>query len=78
VFLHRDDVEPTNNVAECALRHSVVHRKITNGFRSDWGTMTYAALAFVIDTAELSGFQAFDAIQALFVPSALPLPAIGE
>jgi hypothetical protein len=40
--------------------------------------MTYAALAFVIDTAELSGFQAFDAIQALFVPPALPLPAIGE
>jgi hypothetical protein len=40
--------------------------------------MTYAALAFVIDTTELSGFQAFDAIQALFVPPALPLPAIGE
>lgn len=78
VFLHRSDVEPTNNVAERALRHSVVHRKVTNGFRSDWGTKTYAALASVIDTAELSGFRAFDAIQSLLVPPALPLPASGE
>src|SRR4030066_2110938 len=31
VFLYRTDVEPTNNVAERALRHSVVHRKVTNG-----------------------------------------------
>lgn len=73
VFLYRSDVEPTNNVAERALRHSVVHRKVTNGFRSVWGTNTYAALASVIDTAELAGIQAFDAIQSLFGPPALPL-----
>jgi transposase len=78
VFLHRTDVEPTNNVAERALRHSVVHRKVTNGFRSQWGTMTYAALASVIDTAELSGVRAFDAIQSLFGPPALPIPLISE
>jgi transposase len=78
VFLHRTDVEPTNNVAERALRHSVVHRKVTNGFRSQWGTMTYAALASVIDTAELSGVRAFDAIQSLFGPPSLPIPIIGE
>jgi transposase len=78
VFLHRSDVEPTNNVAERALRHSVVHRKVTNGFRSHWGTRTYAALASVIDTAELNGIRAFDAIQALFGPSALPIPICGE
>src|SRR4030065_456171 len=60
VFLYRTDLEPTNNVAERALRHSVVHRKVTNGFRSLWGTNTYAALASVIDTAELSGVRAFD------------------
>jgi transposase len=78
VFLHRSDVEPTNNVAERALRHSVVHRKVTNGFRSHWGTRTYAALASIIDTAELNGIQAFDAIQSLFGPSALPIPLGGE
>jgi len=78
VFLHRTDVEPTNNVAERALRHSVVHRKVTNGFRSNWGTNTYASLASVIDTAELAGIQAFDAISSLFGPPALSIPLCGE
>jgi transposase len=78
VFLHRTDVEPTNNVAERVLRHSVVHRKVTNGFRSMWGTNAYAALASVIDTAELSGMRAFDAIQSLFSPPAIPIPTFGE
>jgi transposase len=78
VFLHRTDVEPTNNIAERALRHSVVHRKVTNGFRSYWGTKTYAALASVIDTAELSGVRAFEAIQSLFGPPALPIHVSGE
>jgi transposase len=73
VFLHRSDVEPTNNIAERSLRHSVVHRKVTNGFRSNWGTKTYAALASVIDTAELVGVRAFDAIQSLLGPPALPV-----
>ena len=78
VFLYRTDVEPTNNVAERALRPSVIHRKVAGGFRSDWGAKTYAALASVIDTAELSGIRAFDAIQSLFGPPALPIPAGGE
>ncbi len=78
VFLHRTDVEPTNNIAERVLRHSVVHRKVTNGFRSVWGTNTYAALASIIDTAELSGIRAFDALQSLFSPPALPIPICCE
>jgi transposase len=78
VFLYRTDVEPTNNVAERALRPSVIHRKVTGGFRSEWGAKTYAALASVIDTAELSGMRAFDTILSLFGPPALPIPAGGE
>lgn len=73
VFLHRSDVEPTNNVAEQALRPSVIHRKVTNGFRSDWGAKAYAAIASVIHTAERSDINAFAAIQSLFGPPALPL-----
>lgn len=73
VFLHRNDVEPTNNRSERALRPSVIHRKVTNGFRSAWGARAYAALASVIDTAELAGQNAFAAIQSLFGPPALPL-----
>ena len=78
VFLYRTDVEPTNNVAERALRPSVIHRKVMGCFRSEWGVKAFAALASVIDTAELSGIQAFDAIQALFGLPSLPIPAGGE
>ncbi len=78
VFLYRTDVEPTNNLAERALRPSVIHRKVTGGFRSEWGAKAYAALASVIDTAELSGMHAFAAIQSLFGSPALPIPAGGE
>jgi len=74
VFLYRTDVQPTNNVAEQALRHSVIHRKVMGSFRSHWGSQAFAALASVIDTAQLSGLSAFDAILALFDPPALPIP----
>ena len=78
VFLYRSDVDPTNNVAERALRPSVIHRKVTGCFRSDWGAKAYAAIASVIDTAELSGIKAFDAIQSLFGSPSLPIPVLGE
>jgi transposase len=75
VCLHRTDVSPTNNVSERALRPSVIHRKVIGCFRSGWGAQAYAALASVIDTAELSGVHAFDAIQSLFGLPSLPLPS---
>lgn len=75
VFLHRTDVEPTNNLSERNLRPSVVHRKVIGCFRSGWGARTYAALASVIDTAALKGTSPFQAIQNLFGIPALPLPA---
>jgi transposase len=65
-------------VAERALRPSVIHRKVTNGFRSSWGADAYAAIASVIHTAERSGVHAFHAIQSLFGTTALPLQAGGE
>jgi transposase len=75
VFLYRDDVPPTNNVSERALRPSVIHRKVTGGFRSHWGADAYAALASVIDTAALKGVNAFDALQILIGKPALPIPS---
>jgi len=75
VFLARTDVAPTNNVSERALRASVVHLKVLGGFRSQWGADAYAALASLIDTAALKGTQAFEALQTLLGPPALPLPA---
>jgi len=77
VFLYRRDVSPTNNVSERALRPSVIHRKVIGCFRSKWGARAYAALATVIDTAELNGIHAFAAIQSLFGRPSLPLPLGG-
>jgi transposase len=78
VFLYRNDVEPTNNIAERALRPSVIHRKVSGCFRSVWGAYAFAALASVIDTADLAGVRAFDAILSLFGSPSLPIPLLGE
>jgi hypothetical protein len=44
------DVPATNNVSERALRPSVIFRKVTNGFRSEWGANTHAAFRSVVGT----------------------------
>jgi transposase len=75
VCLHRTDVSPTNNVSERALRPSVIHRKVIGCFRSGWGASAYAALASVIDTAELDGVHPFEAILSLLGSPSLPLPS---
>jgi transposase len=64
VFLTRRDVEPTNNVSERALRPSVIFRKVTNGFRSDWGAKVYADLCSIVATGRLNGRSPFAAIRA--------------
>jgi transposase len=72
VFLHCPGVPPDNNACERALRPSVIHRKVTNGFRSEWGAHTYAALATIIETAKLRGNRVFDALLDLMGPPVLP------
>src|SRR3990170_4782649 len=73
LFLRRTDVSPTNNLSEQRLRPSVIHRKVTGGFRSGWGAQGYAALKSIIDTAALTGATPFDTIQSLFGVPSLPL-----
>jgi transposase len=75
VFLYRTDVSPTNNISERHLRPSVIHRKVSGGFRSDWGAKGYAALKSLVDTGALSGIAPFEVIQKLFGIPALPLRA---
>lgn len=73
LFLYRTDVSPTNNISEQRLRPAVIHRKVTGGFRSNWGAQTYAALKSLIDTAALSGIAPFQVIQNLLDSPSLPL-----
>jgi transposase len=58
-FLHQLDVPPTNNASERSLRPSVIHRKVTGGFRSEAFAQGYAALRTVADTARKRGQDVF-------------------
>lgn len=71
-FLHYPAVPPTNNESEQALRGSVVHRKVTNGFRSEWGAKTYATLQTIIATAKQKGEHVFQALVGLMGTPVLP------
>ena len=48
VFVTDRRVPFTNNVSERNLRPSVIFRKVTNGFRCEWGAETYAAFRSVV------------------------------
>jgi transposase len=73
VFLYDPAVPPTNNASEQALRHSVVHRKVTGGFRSDWGAEAHAIVTTVLDTARKRGADLLATLHtALGAPVALP------
>jgi transposase len=76
VFLTRRDIEATNNESERALRPSVIFRRVTNGFRSEWGAKVYADLCSIVATGRLLGRTALDAIRdALEAPAPNPSPA---
>jgi transposase len=78
VFLHRDDVEPTNNSSERDLRPSVIHRKVIGGFRSAWGAEASAIRTTILTTARKQGRNLLDALRAIAGPSPLqacPTPA---
>ena len=47
----------------CALRPSVIFRKVTNGFRSEWGAQTYAAFRSVVSTAKLHKRSVLDELR---------------
>jgi len=74
VFLHRDDVEPTNNSSERDLRPSVIHRKVIGGFRSAWGADASAIRTSILATARKQGQNLLTAFLAIAGPS--PLQAV--
>jgi transposase len=74
VFLYDPTVPPTNNASEQALRNSVVHRKVTGGFRSDWGADAHAIVTTVLDTARKREEDLLTTLHiALGPPTAIPL-----
>jgi len=81
-FITTPGIDPTNNVAEQAIRFIVIDRLVTQGTRSIKGQRASERLWTVIGTCALQGRSAFEfilqAVQAFFQdkppPSLLPAP----
>jgi transposase len=68
LFLEDTTIPPTNNASEQALRWSVIFRKITNGFRSEWGRDLFADVRSIVNTGKRQGLSAFQAILTALNP----------
>lgn len=62
-FLDHPEIAPDNNGSARELRHTATYRKVTGGFRSDWGADLFAGIRSVVGTASRHGQNAFDAIR---------------
>ena len=61
-FLVHPEIPPDNNGSERELRPTATYRKVTGGFRSDWGADLFAGVRSVIGTAARHGVDAYAAI----------------
>ena len=79
VFVTNRDVPCTNNVSERHLRPSVIFRKVTNGFRCQWGAETYAAFRSVVSTAKANRASVLDALRSALAAQSpgQPLARVG-
>jgi len=62
-FLDHPEVAADNNSSERELRPTATYRKVTGGFRSEWGANLFAAVRSVIGTAARRNIDAYQAIQ---------------
>ncbi|MGO9234694.1 MAG: IS66 family transposase [Methylocella sp.] len=72
VFVTNRDIPATNNGSERALHSCAVFRKITNGFRTEWGAKLYADIRSIIETARRRAIGALEAIHLTL--AGMPLP----
>jgi transposase len=75
-FIEQEDVEPTNNGSERALRHAVIWRKLSFGTQSASGNRFVETMLTVIETCRQQGRNTFafvaDAVQLHFAGDAAP------
>jgi transposase len=74
VFVTNRDIPATNNGSERALRPSAVFRKVTNGFRTEWGAKLYADIRSVVETGRRRTIRALEAIRLTLARKPLPTP----
>lgn len=64
-FLEHPDAPPDNNASERELRPTATYRKVTGGFRSQWGANLFATIRSVLGTAARQGTDPYQAIRAV-------------
>jgi transposase len=64
-FLEHPEAPPDNNGSERELRPTATYRKVTGGFRSNWGADLFAAVRSVVGTAARRGLDAYQAVRAV-------------
>ena len=77
VFVTNRDVPYTNNVSERHLRPSVIFRKVTNGFRCEWGAETYAAFRSLVSTAKANRASVLSVLRFVLTAK-LPVEPLAE
>lgn len=73
-FLDHPEITADNNGSERELRPTATYRKVTGGFRSDWGADFFANVRSVVGTAARHGLDAYTAIKNAVAGAATPLP----
>jgi len=68
LFLADASIPPTNNSSEQAIRMSTMFRKVTNGFRSEWGKGLFANIRSIINTGKRQGMSTFQSIKNALSP----------
>ena len=66
-FLLVDGLDPTNNVAERALRELVVQRKIMGTLRNEKGTTIYETMMTLITTWSKQGLDTFEQMKTSLI-----------
>jgi transposase len=74
-FLHVENVDPTNNAAERALRPAVISRKVSCGNRTDRGRRTWQTLVSLAATHRQRG-RSFARFVERALPINLPVPRL--
>ncbi len=62
-FLDHPEVGADNNGSEREVRPTATYRKVTGGFRSQWGKDLFAAFRSIVGTAARRGIDAYQAIR---------------
>ena len=79
VFVTNRSVPYTNNISERHLRPSVIFRKVTNGFRCEWGAETYAAFRSLVSTAKANRASVLEVLRFVLATKlpTKPVPGVG-